>query len=92
MAVYLISYDIAEKDNFEYEGLWAELERIKAVRILYSEWVLAHSSTSCTEIYNVIAKKVQGKDKLLVVQLAESAIWDKLMISDQVFTNIMAKA
>jgi hypothetical protein len=38
MALYLISYDINEKDAFEYEGLWKKLREIGATRILYSEW------------------------------------------------------
>jgi hypothetical protein len=40
MALYLISYDINEKDAFEYDGLWAKLKELGAARILYSEWVL----------------------------------------------------
>lgn len=92
MAVYLISYDIAEKDAFEYEGLWAELRRIGAVKILYSEWALSHSSTNCTQLYNTLAKKIQDKDKLLVVQLSGGGTWNKLLSSDQVFQSIMANA
>ena len=40
MALYLISYDIDEKDEFEYEFLWKRLKEIGAVRILKSEWAL----------------------------------------------------
>lgn len=40
MAVYLISYDINEKDAFEYDHLWNRLEELGAVRILYSEWLV----------------------------------------------------
>lgn len=40
MALYLISYDIGEKDEFEYEFLWKRLKEIGAVRILSSEWAL----------------------------------------------------
>jgi hypothetical protein len=92
MAVYLISYDIAEKDAFEYKGLWEELERLKAVRILYSEWVLASNTTTCGNLYNAVASKTQNKDRLLVVELAKNAQFDKLLISDSEFKEIMVSA
>ena len=37
MPFYLVSYDIAEKDVFEYEPLWKKLKEIGATRILYSD-------------------------------------------------------
>lgn len=40
MPLYLIRYDIYEKDAFEYEPLWKRLKDIGAVRILYSEWAM----------------------------------------------------
>jgi hypothetical protein len=41
MALYLISYDISEKDAFEYESLWAKLRDLGAIKILYSEWLIS---------------------------------------------------
>lgn len=92
MAVYLISYDINEKDEFEYEGLWAHLKKIGAVRILYSEWVVAGDANRAAAIYDKIAPLIQGKDRLLVSALAFDAAWDKLLINDASFKKLMGFA
>lgn len=86
MALYLISYDIAEKDAFEYERLWAKLREIGATRILYSEWVAR--GTSATDVYNTLAPLIQPKDRLLVQGMTLEATWDKLMISDDDFRSL----
>ncbi len=40
MALYQISYDIAEQDASEYEPLWGFLRQSGALRMLYSQWVI----------------------------------------------------
>ena len=92
MALYLISYDINEKDKFEYENLWAHLKKIGAMRILYSEWIVKGSSNGAVSIYNGMASLVQTKDRLLVLEVAYEAVWDKLMISDDTFKQLMQSA
>jgi hypothetical protein len=87
MALYLISYDIAEKDAFEYEPLWAKLRSMGATKILYSEWVI--EGTSATNIYEELAPLIQGKDRLLVQGMTQEATWDKLMISDDAFRALL---
>jgi hypothetical protein len=51
MALYLISYDIADKDKFEYGPMWAKLEDLGATKILYSEWVVADDAGMAKSIY-----------------------------------------
>lgn len=80
MSLYLVSYDIAEKDAFEYGPLWDKLKEMGAKRILYSEWVVKGSSSN--DIYNDLAPLIQIKDRLLVQGMTGEASWDKLMISD----------
>jgi hypothetical protein len=92
MALYLISYDIAEKDAFEYEGLWAALRAIGATKILYSEWVLPGELNGASGIYNKVCGLVQGKDRLLVQEITEGAVWDKLLISDDAFRGLLKHA
>jgi hypothetical protein len=87
MALYLISYDISDKDAFEYEPLWAKLKEISATRILYSEWIV--NGTSAAAVYNMIAPIVQTKDRLLVQGITGEATWDKLMISDDDFRELL---
>ena len=83
MPVYLISYDIAEKDAFEYEPLWEKLKEMRATRILYSEWVV--KGDSATDLYAELSPLIQPKDRLLVQGITREASWDRLMISDDAF-------
>ena len=92
MPLYLISYDINEKDAFEYDGLWDRLEELGAVRILYSEWVMEDEIGQAGAIYHEIAPKVQEKDRLLVQEVADDAAWDKLLIPDHVFNKLLFAA
>jgi hypothetical protein len=92
MALYLISYDIAEKDEFEYAGLWDALKSIGAVRILYSEWVVVEAQGRAGAIYDTIGPKTQLKDRLLVQEILRDARWDKLLISDADFQGLLRNA
>jgi hypothetical protein len=90
MALYLVSYDIAEKDRDEYTELWAALRNLKAVRILFSEWVVATASDGVAQrIYDHLAPYIRQADRLLVQEMAREAIWDKLMISDEKFRSLV---
>lgn len=92
MALYLISYDISEKDAFEYQALWDHLAEIGAARILYSEWITSGKEGRSLEIYNGIAPLTQKKDRLLVQEVTKDASWDKLLISDDTFTGLLSAA
>lgn len=92
MALYLISYDISEKDAFEYKALWDRLRTMGATKILYSEWVIADDVGKATAIYSQIAPLTQLKDRLLVQELTKDAQWDKLLISDDAFRQLLAYA
>ncbi len=92
MALYLISYDINEKDAFEYEGLWQQLRDLGAARILYSEWIINGDAGNARTIYDKVASKTQSKDRLLVQEITNDAVWDKLLISDDTFKTWLAEA
>jgi CRISPR/Cas system-associated endoribonuclease Cas2 len=92
MALYLISYDISEKDAFEYEGLWAKLKELGAVRILYSEWAIDADTGDAATIYDHVAPTIQNKDRLLVQEITKDAAWDKLLIRDSEFQQLLSVA
>jgi CRISPR/Cas system-associated endoribonuclease Cas2 len=92
MALYLISYDINEKDAFEYDNLYKKLNSIGATRILYSEWTVEDEVGKATTLYNSIAPLTQTKDRLLVQEVTKDAYWDKLLISDAVFNSQLKDA
>jgi CRISPR/Cas system-associated endoribonuclease Cas2 len=92
MALYLISYDINEKDAFEYDNLWAKLKELGAVRILYSEWAMEGKTQKAGTIYSEIASLTQKKDRLLVQEITKDAVWDKLLIPDDTFQQLLTVA
>ncbi len=67
MAVYLISYDLLNKATFgEYEDLIAELERMGARKVLFSEWMLRSGDTAM-DIVNHLRKFVHNYDRIMVI-------------------------
>jgi hypothetical protein len=92
MALYLISYDIAERDKFEYGPLWTKLEELGATKILYSEWVVVGETGTAKSIYGHIAPLTRQSDRLLVQEVTTDAKWDKLLIDDEAFRALVAHA
>jgi len=92
MALYLISYDIKSYDKKEYPALYAKLEELGATRILFSEWVAVADEGQATSLYTEIAPCINLPDRLLVQELTNDAQWDKLLISDEAFRELLANA
>jgi len=92
MALYLISYDIKKYDADEYPNLYAKLEELGAVKILFSEWVVVADVGQANSIYSSIAPTVVLSDRLLVQELTKDAQWDKLLISNDAFQKLLAHA
>ena len=88
MARYLISYDL-DKPGQDYPRLIGELERLGAVRILYSEWIL-QSTSSAVQIRDWLKSFIDGNDMLLVVALTGEAAWTRLMVSTDRFKQSIA--
>ena len=78
MSRYLISYDL-DKPGQDYHRLIAELERLGAVRVLYSEW-LFKATSSAVQIRDYLRQFVDANDMLLVVTLTGEAAWTRLMV------------
>jgi hypothetical protein len=89
MALYLISYDIIDKDKFEYEPLWAKLRAMGATKILYSEWVVSGGTGEARNIYDKIAPLTTLSDRILVQEITKDAVWDKLLTADETFSSIV---
>jgi hypothetical protein len=66
-----------------------ELERLGAVRILYSEWIF-RSTSSAVEIRDWLQSFIDSNDMLLVVALTGEAAWTGLMISNDTFKQTLA--
>lgn len=88
MAVYLISYDL-DKPGQDYPRLITELERLGAVKVLYSEWMF-RSTSSAKEIRDWLKSFIDSNDMLLVVALTGEAAWTSLMVSNDTFKQALA--
>jgi hypothetical protein len=82
MALYLVSYDIKEK-NDDYQSLWTRLETLKAERILYSEWFVAHPDAGMAKsLADDLLQHITDGDRLLVQEVGADAAWTALRIDD----------
>ena len=88
MAKYLISYDL-DKPGQEYHRLIKELERLGAIRVLYSQWVFRTTSTA-VQIRDYLRSFIDSNDMLLVVALTGEAAWTSLMVSNETFQQSLA--
>ena len=92
MALYLVSYDITEKDKSEYEALWIRLGELGATKILYSEWLIVAEVDQSSAIYGRIAPLTKQSDRLLIQEVLADATYDKLLISDGQFARLLENA
>jgi hypothetical protein len=89
MALYQISYDIAEEDASEYQRLWALLRQLGALRILYSQWIIEAGDRQSDIFYNQLRPLVRASDRLLVQEVTKEAHWDQLLIPDELFRQLL---
>jgi hypothetical protein len=92
MALFLISYDIDQKDKQEYEPLWELLRNMGATKILYSEWIVTGNTGDAKDIYDRIMPILKLDDRLLVQEVCRNAGWDKLLIADDAFRTYLEYA
>ncbi len=72
--LYLISYDLTKKPETEYEDLIAHVKQNGAVRILYSEWLMA-SNQNAGDLLEGILPHVFENDKVWVVEVTTNTSW-----------------
>ena len=85
---YLISYDL-DKPGQDYTKLISELERLGAIKILYSEWILKNQA-SAAQLRDHLKAFIDSNDMLLVVALTGEAAWTSLMVADNRFKQSIA--
>jgi len=81
MALYLISYDITEK-NDDYQSLWDRLAAMKAVKVLYSEWLFPDATGRAEAITTDLKAHIEQGDSLFVQEVGRDADWVGLKIPD----------
>lgn len=88
MQAYLVSYDL-DKPGQDYSKLTNELERLGAIRILYSEWIMKNEADAVA-IRDHLRGFIDANDMLLVVALTGEAAWTSLMVSNDRFKQSIA--
>jgi len=88
MKKYLISYDL-DKAGQDYSRLIHELERLGAIKVLYSEWLLRNDA-SAEVLRNHLRAFIDSNDMLLVVALTGEAAWTGLMVSNDSVIQTLA--
>jgi len=88
MRTYLVSYDLDKPDQ-DYHKLIKELERLGAVKILYSEWIMKGDWTA-VQLRDHLRSFIGASDMLLVAGLTGEAAWTSLMVSNDRFKQSIA--
>ncbi len=77
--LFIISYDLVDKDPEDYKDLKIALRKLGAKKILYSQWALRKESTSVTSLYDNLIEFFSGEDRLLVTEVPKAAWSDPLL-------------
>lgn len=91
MALYLVSYDIREK-NRDYRQLISRLEQYGALEVLFSVWLLPHSEGSARTIAEDLSRFVLDDDGILVQEVGSDAAWRNLKIGPNAMDIIRGNA
>jgi hypothetical protein len=70
MAFFVVTYDLRKKDEFDYEQLWDEFNRLDTVKFQESDYFLAAENTT-TEIRDHFKQFMHEDDLLMVVKFSE---------------------
>jgi hypothetical protein len=58
----------------------------------YSDWLVVADVGKSQEIYDAVASKMRLNDKVLVQEVTSDATWDKLLVSDEEFLDLLEQA
>lgn len=93
MALYLVSYDIAEQHGDEYEPLWSYLDGLGSIKVLYSEYATPFAKTAL-ELATAVHTYLKKADHLLVCELFKNGnpitvASGDLLVARQVFHDFI---
>lgn len=73
MALYFLEYDLRKKRD--YEKLYAELQRLGAVRILESLWCFKYQTASSVTLRDHFKQFIDSDDGLIVAEVSDWATY-----------------
>lgn len=72
MALYFLTYDLHQGQRSDYQKLYNELRRIRAVRILDSTWCFSINDTDIVSLRDHFSNFIDVRDRLIVSRIGES--------------------
>jgi hypothetical protein len=90
MSAYLVSYDLDKPGPQNYDRLIAYLEKMKATRVPFSQWIMT-SALDLLELERAFMKEIDpSTDSFLTVDLSTGmCAWNKLRVSDAAFKGLL---
>jgi hypothetical protein len=76
MALFFLDYDLRKSRN--YQALYDELARFKAVRILESSWCFNRVNTNCKGLRDHFKQFIDSDDGLSVAEVTDWATYKAL--------------
>lgn len=74
MALYFLSYDLRKQRN--YQPLWDELAKFRAVRILDSDWCFNRTNTTVSALRDHFKRFIDSDDGLFVTEVSDWATYN----------------
>jgi hypothetical protein len=92
MALYLVSYDIPEVNEDEYQELWNYFASLGSVKILFSEYAVPFNGRAL-ELTDKLTPHLRPGDRLFVCELFDgsggSFAWHNLKLSTDDFRKLL---
>lgn len=76
MAFFVVTYDLRKKQEFDYQPLWDEFDRLDAVKYQESDYLLRADNT-IEEIKSHFAALMHDDDLLMVVEFTDKPDWTR---------------
>lgn len=77
--LYLINYDLIDKEPKDYKKLKRALKQMKAKRVLRSQWAIRLSNTTAEAIRNKLYSSIDtATDRLVVVKITDQSTLNPL--------------
>ncbi|MGO9944421.1 MAG: hypothetical protein ACLPIC_16885 [Rhodoblastus sp.] len=76
MSLYVFSYDLRKKDEFDYQKLWDALEKIDSVKYQESAYFVS-SGLTAKDLLNKLKSFAHENDFLMIVPFSAEPEWTK---------------
>jgi hypothetical protein len=78
MPVFMVSYDLRKKDEFDYEKLWDEFDKLQGVKFQESAY-LVDLNNNAEEVRDHFQTFAHPDDLLMVIEVTKRPKWSKAL-------------